>query len=389
LVVLKAAQSGNDRFEAAEAEQSVLVLKAKQTISFDNLPREACTGESFPARATAGSGLPVSIGVLSGPAEIIDGQLTLRGVGEVKIKATQSGDENHAPAPEVVKTLTAIKARQTIRFDLTREELPIGESIQLTATASSGQPVTFRLVSGPAELKDNTLVGKGAGRVEIEAEQPGDGKYLPAKVQRSILVIKCSQEILFEQLRDRKVGEPPFVINVTATSGLSVTFSVVSGPAQIKDKEVTLTGAGPIVIKAAQAGDATYAAVEAVGSFSVGKGRQTINFAAAPGAVSVGETCTLQASASSGLPVSFSLVTGKAKLSGNRLTPDAAGTVTAADVCRMFNLAIRGQDLPRYSAPTTIPCSRLTDGRRTCGFWKSTKSQPYRVCRCPTHSWNG
>jgi hypothetical protein len=44
--------------------------------------------------------------------------------------------------------------------------------------------------------------------------------------------------------------------------------------------------------------------------------------------ISVGEACTLQAKASSGLPVTFSVVTGRGSLAGNRFTPNAEGTVT-------------------------------------------------------------
>jgi hypothetical protein len=35
-----------------------------------------------------------------------------------------------------------------------------------------------------------------------------------------------------------------------------------------------------------------------------------------------------------------------------------------------------------------ISCSRRTGGRRTFGFWRSTKSRPCRMCPCHTHSWN-
>src|SRR6185369_11838526 len=117
-VVIKVAQPGNEKFDAAEAELTISVLKAKQTIRFDGLAREAAAGETLPLRATAGSRLPVNIVVLSGPAEIVDGQLRLRAPGEVKLKATQLGDENHAAAPEIVHTLAVAKAKQTIRFDL-------------------------------------------------------------------------------------------------------------------------------------------------------------------------------------------------------------------------------------------------------------------------------
>ena len=41
------------------------------------------------------------------------------------------------------------------------------------------------------------------------------------------------------------------------------------------------------------------------------------------------------------------------------------------------------------SLPIMIRCSRRTVGRRTFGFWRSTKSRPCRMCRSHTHSWNG
>src|SRR5262249_44430955 len=137
-VVIKASQPGNERFEPAEAEHSILVFKARQTIHFDALPNDVFVGDSFPVRATTTSGLPVNITVVAGPAEIVDGQLSVHGADEVKLKASQSGNENHAPAPDVVHTLSVVKVGQTIQFDLGREELPIGESLVTTAAASSG-----------------------------------------------------------------------------------------------------------------------------------------------------------------------------------------------------------------------------------------------------------
>lgn len=54
---------------------------------------------------------------------------------------------------------------------------------------------------------------------------------------------------------------------------------------------------------------------------------QTISFAALPTFTLGSAPLTLSATASSGLPVSFSIVSGNATLSGNKLTPAAAGTV--------------------------------------------------------------
>jgi len=64
------------------------------------------------------------------------------------------------------------------------------------------------------------------------------------------------------------------------------------------------------------------------------------------------------------------------------------GPVSGADVCCMFNAAIYGRAHRDISAPITIHCSRHTGGRRTFGFWRSTKSRPCRMCPCHTHSWS-
>src|SRR6516162_1389152 len=49
----------------------------------------------------------------------------------------------------------------------------------------------------------------------------------------------------------------------------------------------------------------------------------------------------------------------------------------------------RGRAFPDLSVPITIRCSKHTAGRRTFGFWRLTTSRPCRMCRCPTHLWNG
>ena len=326
-VTLKAIQSGDDRFEAAHAEESFIVLKAKQLIRFGTFPREGAVGECLVVQAIADSGLPVGFEVVSGPAEILDGRITLRGAGEVKVKAYQAGDEKFAPAPDAFVVIASVKGQQTIRFDLAREQLEVGESMILVAEASSGEPVGFRVVSGPAELKGKAVVGIGAGRVEIEAEQAGNERYLAARTQRTLLVHKRAQQIHCDPVPDRRFGEGPFVISATATSGLPVAFKVVSGPARIKDNEVTLVGAGRVEIKAHQPGNDVFAAADALIGFRAAKGSQSIRFAPTPAVVRVGETFVVEAEASSGLAVSLSVAQGTGTFEANRLSTEAAGTL--------------------------------------------------------------
>src|SRR6185436_15964948 len=57
-----------------------------------------------------------------------------------------------------------------------------------------------------------------------------------------------------------------------ASSGLPVSFSIVSGPATIFGNSVTITGAGIVTVRASQSGDANWNAATSVDqSFSVAK----------------------------------------------------------------------------------------------------------------------
>lgn len=75
----------------------------------------------------------------------------------------------------------------------------------------------------------------------------------------------------FATVPPQTLGVAPFAITPpTATSGLPVTVTVISGPATILGNTIALTGAGMVVLAADQAGNATYdAAPEVTTSFTV------------------------------------------------------------------------------------------------------------------------
>ena len=83
-------------------------------------------------------------------------------------------------------------------------------------------------------------------------------------------VAKSGQTITFGSLSNRNLDSPPFTISATASSGLPVAFYIASGPATISGNTITLTGPGIVVVRANQAGSATYnAAPTAERSFTV------------------------------------------------------------------------------------------------------------------------
>lgn len=87
-----------------------------------------------------------------------------------------------------------------------------------------------------------------------------------------------SQTITFPPVANTTYGNVPSeVMNASASSGLPVTYSVVSGPGTISGNTVNITGAGTIVVQADQAGNAAYTAAAPVQrTFTVAKGLLTV-----------------------------------------------------------------------------------------------------------------
>ena len=84
----------------------------------------------------------------------------------------------------IVNTMT----NQTIAFDPIPEQTYGSGPITLNATASSGLPVTFSVVAGPATVSGNTLTLTGAGTVVVDANQAGNSYCNPAVAQQSFTV---------------------------------------------------------------------------------------------------------------------------------------------------------------------------------------------------------
>lgn len=69
---------------------------------------------------------------------------------------------------------------------------------------------------------------------------------------------RSAQTITFPSVSAVTYGAAPIVLGATSSSGLAVTYSVVSGPGVVSGNQVAITGAGTIVVQAAQTGSNTY-----------------------------------------------------------------------------------------------------------------------------------
>lgn len=76
-----------------------------------------------------------------------------------------------------------------------------------------------------------------------------------AKAVQALFAPKASQSITFESPGPQPVGAV-VSLAATASSGLSVSFQLVSGPATLADRTLTITGPGAVTVRAVQEGDA-------------------------------------------------------------------------------------------------------------------------------------
>ena len=67
-----------------------------------------------------------------------------------------------------------------------------------------------------------------------------------------------SQTITFTGPLDQPYTPTPLTLTATASSGLPVSFSLLSGPANLTGDQLTLTGVGTVTVRASQAGDASF-----------------------------------------------------------------------------------------------------------------------------------
>lgn len=167
--------------------------------------------------------------------------------------------------------------------------------------------------------------------------------------------VKQNQTITFAPLADQMVAAAPFQISATASSGLAVSFTA-SGKCTVSGNMVTLSGgAGSCSITAHQGGNDTYnAAPDVTRSFAINdpaKQNQTITFAPLPDRTVGDPQFAVNATASSGLAVTFTAI-GKCTVSGHMvtlvgdagscaITAHQSGNATynpAADVTRTFTI---------------------------------------------------
>jgi hypothetical protein len=110
------------------------------------------------------------------------------GTGTCSVIANQAGNANYSAAPQVMQTVNAALASQTITFPTIPTQSGPG-TVTLSATAGSGLTVSYTVTSGLATVSGNILTTTGTGSVKVMASQAGNSDYAAAaSVSRTFTV---------------------------------------------------------------------------------------------------------------------------------------------------------------------------------------------------------
>jgi len=250
-----------------------------QTITFDALPEKSFGAPSFNLNATATSNLPVSYSSSNPAVATINGNtVTIVGVGQTTITASQSGNSVYFAAPDVAKVLTVVKANQTITFGALGNKTVGDAPFDLTGSASSALTVSYQSSNlSVATITGSTVTIVGAGQTLITASQEGNMNYNSASSVEQSLTVKQNQTITFATLPDKTIGDSPIALSATTSSGLTVVFESLNDKATINGSVLTLAKVGSATVRAKQNGNDGYNAAPNVDrTFCINPAKPTI-----------------------------------------------------------------------------------------------------------------
>ena len=117
----------------------------------------------------------------------------------------------------VLLSATAMAApgpAQTISVGRISPRATNGGPFQLPAVATSGLPLTYTLITGPATVNaDGLVTPNGTGAVTLQISQPGDGQYLAA-TPVTVTFVLTDQPFQFAKVRVSKAGSHTLAVGL-------------------------------------------------------------------------------------------------------------------------------------------------------------------------------
>lgn len=312
MCLISANQNGNTTYAAANQEQAYLIIRANQTISAITInPATLAVGGTTTAAATSTSGLEVTFNSSTPAVCTVSGStVTAIAAGNCTITADQIGSTNYVSALQTSTVVPVAKGGQTISVTAAAPLSPAG-SFTVAATATSGLPVSYSSAT-PAVCSNvgGTFTMLAAGTCTVNYNQTGDANY-NAAAQVSNSTVATAQTIGAISFSPAALfAGNSGTASAVATSGLPVVFtSATPAVCTVSGSAITAVTPGTCTINANQAGNLStiLPAAPVSASLTVSQNSQSIIVSAtAPASALALDSFTVAATATSGLPVTYS-----------------------------------------------------------------------------------
>ena len=283
----------------------------------------------------AGSGTPEdctsSFSLAAGASCNLSISFTPTSIGSIQSSAVLTDNALNFSAAQQSISLrgTGESAAPTLSFAAVSTQTYGAAPFAVSATSNSTGAITYSVVSGPATISGNTVTITGWGTVTLQASVAATSDYAAATATTSFTVNEAVLTVTINNAsRQYGAANPAFGYTITGFVN-GDTSSVVAGSATMTTTATSTSAPGsyPISIATQNLWALNYTFNYVSGTLTVNQASQTIIFGALPTVTYGVAPITLGATASSGLPVSYT-VTGPATISGNTLTITGWGTVT-------------------------------------------------------------
>ncbi len=376
-VTITASQAGNSNYNAATSVQQTFTINpAALTISADNQSK---------AYNTANPVLTVSYsGFVNGdtPASLTTQPTasttatTASSVGTYPISVSGAANNNYT-ITYVNGVFTIGQSTPTVTFNALSAKTYGDADFTLAASSSNGLPITYTSSNPTVATVDasGTVHILSAGTAVITAVQAGNANYSPSNSVQQILTVNKALLTITANSQSKTYGSanPAFTVSYSGFVNGDTYTSLTTQPTIGTTATATsATGTYPITVSGAASNNYNITSVNSL--LFVYPGAQTITFTVQPRTYGDADF-SLNATASSGLPVSYS--------SSNPAvaTVDASGTVHIVSAGSVTISALQSGN-GNYIATTTIN-QQLTINKAALTITADTLRKVYGAANPP------
>lgn len=251
------ALSTNPNYEVAPAAATLQIAEAPQTILVTD-PGAKTFGDADFALTATGGGSGNAITFVSSNINVasVEGNLVkINGAGTATITASQAGNSNYLPAPNVQTVVTVDPAAADLALSSINYTYDGNAKTAVATTTPAGLTGVIFLYNGGSSEPVN------AGEYEVTATL-NNPNYQQVSKTATLSISKAEQAITFNTLGAKTYGDAEFALTATGGPGENPVTYTSSNPnvATVNNGIVQIIGAGSAVITASQQAGTNYLA---------------------------------------------------------------------------------------------------------------------------------